>query len=224
MTARMPSPPALPSVASPIVPSMARALTELLDWQLWYWGQDIHHEAGNALLAYGFERHRGPNDGTHRSTAYRLTDRAREHGLRDLVAWGFGVTATHSEFVTPARVLLLLRHERSPGLCREAIDAKAGTRDLLPERTVPRCADDWCCLCTTLAAVAHGVAEYEVWARDQLGGTHRQDAHRRRPREVRRRHELPLFLDGVWLRLADRLAAPINANVMPSRAARAWST
>jgi len=202
-TAKIPAP--SPTTASPLVPAMTRALTELLDWQLWYWGQDIHHADGNAMLAYGFERHRGPDDGTHRSTAYRLDARASGYGLRELIAWGFGVSATHARFSNPARALLLLRHERSPGLCRDVIDARAGTRDQLPERVVPRCADDWSCLCTTLRAVASCCADYEQWSRQQLGAAHREEAHRRRPREIRRRHELPTFLDDVWLRLASRL-------------------
>ena len=33
---------------SPMTPALSRALIELLDWQLWYFGQDIHHADGNA--------------------------------------------------------------------------------------------------------------------------------------------------------------------------------
>ena len=43
--------------------------TTLLDQQLWCWGQDIRRTEGNALLAYGFTKHR-PLEGKHGSTAY----------------------------------------------------------------------------------------------------------------------------------------------------------
>lgn len=200
-----------------IEPSMSRALTELLDWQLWYWGQDIHHANGNALLAFGFERHRGPDDGTHRSTAYRLATNGTTgthpngslEGLCELTAWGFGISALHQRFVTPHQSVLLVRHERSVGLCSAAITAQAGTRDTLPDRQIPRCASEWACLCTTLIDIAHCCATYERWARTVLHGAHRTEAHLRRPRQIRRRHELPHFLDDPWSRVARRLAAPL---------------
>jgi|GEM_PF-1535110 len=208
-----------------IEPSMTRALAELLDWQLWYWGQDIHHADGNALLAFGFERHRGPDDGTHRSSAYRLAAGARAsaslRGLTEFTAWGFGISAVHRHFAVPHRSLLLVRHERSVGLCSASIAAQAGTRDTLPERQLPRCADDWACLCTTLIDVARCCATYERWARAELRDAHRTEAHRQRPRHIRRRHELPTFLDDPWTRVADRLATSLAslASLNPVHAA-----
>lgn len=202
---------------SPMTPALSRALIELLDWQLWYFGQDIHHADGNALLAFGFERFRGPDDGTHRSTAYRLTSpqRLAAHGLTELTAWGFGITAVHRAYANPLRSLLLVRHERSPGLCTQTIDARAGTRDQLPDRDLPRCADEWTCLCTILAGVAGVCADYEQWAGRTLGRAHRLEAHGRRPREIRRRHELPAVLDEVWARFALRTSSSIVADVSP---------
>ncbi len=194
-----------PTVALALAPQ--RLLTCLLDWQLWYWGQDIQHAAGNTLLDYGFERVRGPADGTQRSSAYVLAaDRAPVdacHGLDRMIAWGFGISAAHSAFASPQGSLLMVRHERAPGLCFSPLHAEAGTRTLLPLRVVPRNAQEWGCLCTTLGAVARCCADYEAWLRCHVGLDHRIEAHQRRPRAVRRKHEQPLYLDEAWHRLAD---------------------
>ena len=57
----------------------------LLHQQCWLWGQDIKREAGNLLLAYGFERVRPP-DGISGSSQYTL----ELPGGRHLRLWGFG--------------------------------------------------------------------------------------------------------------------------------------
>ena len=59
--------------------------TMLFDQQLWCWGQDIRRAEGNALLAYGFTKHRPP-EGKHGSTAYEW----RSSGRNRVVLWGFG--------------------------------------------------------------------------------------------------------------------------------------
>ena len=59
--------------------------TTLLDQQLWCWGQDIRRAEGNALLAYGFTKHRPP-EGKHGSTAYEW----RGSGSSRVILWGFG--------------------------------------------------------------------------------------------------------------------------------------
>ena len=59
--------------------------TLLLDQQLWCWGQDIRRVDGNALLAYGFTRHRPP-EGEHGSPAYEW----RGSGRSRVILWGFG--------------------------------------------------------------------------------------------------------------------------------------
>ena len=59
--------------------------TTLLDQQLWCWGQDIRRAEGNALLAYGFTKHRPP-EGKHGTTAYEW----RSSGRSRVVLWGFG--------------------------------------------------------------------------------------------------------------------------------------
>jgi hypothetical protein len=189
-----------------LAPFAQRKLSCLLDWQLWYWGQDIHHAAGNPLLGYGFQRVRGPGDGTQRSSAYVLTHaplaRHSLHGLSELIAWGFGLTATHEQHAPAHGALQLVRHERSPGLCSAPVHAFAGTRESLPPRTVPRSSDEWACLCATISAVALCCADYEVWATQQLGVAHRVVAHQRRPRVVRRKHTQPTFLHEAWRQLA----------------------
>ncbi len=194
-----------------------RSLACLLDWQLWYWGQDIQHAAGNMLLAYGFERVRGPADGTQRSSAYVLTaDGPRAalcHDLDRMIAWGFGISATHSACAPQHGSLLLVRHERAPGLSFSPLHAQAGTRTLLPPRVVPRNAQESGCLCTTLSAVARCCADYEAWVRDRVGLSHRIEAHQRRPRAVRRKHVQPYFLDDAWRRLADRVARDAACNI-----------
>lgn len=59
-------------------------VAKLFDQQMWCWGYDIRHAAGNVLLSYGFERHRAPDGRT--SSAYV------HHSLcgEQIVLWGFG--------------------------------------------------------------------------------------------------------------------------------------
>ena len=59
--------------------------TTLLDQQLWCWGQDVRRAEGNALLTYGFTKHRPP-EGKHGSTAYEW----RGAGRSRVILWGFG--------------------------------------------------------------------------------------------------------------------------------------
>jgi hypothetical protein len=189
--------------------STMRELSVLLDGQLWYWGQDILHPQGNALLRYGFHRVRGADDGTQRSSAYELSGPYApvEHGLSALVAWGFGVSASHSTLGASYGHLSLVRHEYAPGLCAAPLEAVPGTRDLLPKRHLPTTPGEWDCLCTTLVAVAHCCAQYEAWSQQFLGTAHREDAQQRRPRAVRRKHPQPPFLDSAWLAMADRVVS-----------------
>ncbi len=199
--------------------SVQRDLSCLLDWQLWYWGQDIDRDEGNALLHYGFRRVRGPADGTQRSSAYELlpepATNTSPHRLERLIAWGFGISASLSGLAEKHGTLLLVRHERSPGLCMTPIDARAGTRSLLPPRNVPRSLDEWICLRATVSAVARCCATYEEWGRQQLGVAHRVDAHQRRPRAIRRRHDQSLFLDDAWRRLAHRVDESLASQRAP---------
>lgn len=213
-------PPSAPSPRSTALPlSAQQALTALLDGQLWYWGQDILHADGNALVAYGFRRARGPDDRTQRSTAYELTgDGATHrdlHGLHQLIAWGFGVSASHGELARAHGSLLLVRHEAAPGLCTTPVLARAGTRTLLPTRRMPACAGEWACLRASIVAVAHCCADYEAWARQQLGAGYRREAQQRRPRAVRRRHPQPPFLDDAWRRLGDVIERDARSGPWP---------
>jgi hypothetical protein len=212
-----------PAGPPPLSLPAQQELSALLDWQLWYWGQDIHHLAGNALLRFGFQRVRGPADRTQRSSAYELTGAAGGthdlHGLDTLVAWGFAVSASHAQFARQHGHLLLVRHEQAPGLCPTPIPAQAGTRELLPARTIPRSTCEWHCLCATIVAVGRCCAGYERWSRHELGASHRRDAHRQRPRAVRRRHPQPMFLDEAWYRLADRIERDATPSDLRVRAA-----
>lgn len=190
-----------------------RALAALLDWQLWYWGQDIHHAQGNALRAYGFERARGPDDGTQRSSAYVLmpgSDAARDlHGLTRLIAWGFGIAATHHEHEAHGS-LLMVRHECCFGLCAQPLEAMAGTRDQLPNRVYPDSTQQWYTVRRTLSAVARCFADYEQWAQQALGLAHRVEAQSRRPRAVRRRHMHATFLADAWCDVANNVGPAIT--------------
>ncbi len=220
VTAPATQPAPLP-LGAPLPRSAQQTLTALLDAQLWYWGQDILHPEGNALMAYGFGRVRGPDDRTQRSTAYELPGdgvmRRDLHGLHQMIAWGFGVLASHAELVRLHGSLVLVRHEAAPGLCATPVTVRAGTRALLPARTMPACPGAWICLCASIVAVARCCADYEAWSRPQLGTAHRRDAQQRRPRVVRRRNPQPPFLDDAWRRLADRIERDaLSASGRPS--------
>ncbi len=183
-----------------------RALVALLDWQLWYWGQDIQHAQGNALLAYGFDRVRGPQDGTQRSTAYTLQSTGNVppalHDLSSLTVWGFGICATHAGHGSDGS-LILVRHESSLGLSTCPLHAKAGTRNDLPARVFPQTSQQWRAVRQSLVSVARCVIDYETWAKHTLGAAHRANAQARRPRAVRRRHSQPPFLAKAWREFAD---------------------
>lgn len=210
---------ALPETPRRLEPAHQRAIATLVDWQLWYWGQDINAAERNALLAYGFSRTRGHADGTQRSSAYCLRHTPDAgislHGLERLLVWGFAITATpHGHLGDTAATsradgvgnLVLRRHDRAARWCTQPIRIEAGTRDSLPAGTLPRNDQDARRYIRTLAAVARCCADYERWGKSALGEVHRREARHRRPRAARRRDGMPPFLDGQWDRLASHVA------------------
>jgi len=62
----------------------------IIDQQLWFLGRDIGGPHGNALLAYGFERHRPLRHQGSSAYLLNLADPSPD-GPRVLICWGFGV-------------------------------------------------------------------------------------------------------------------------------------
>jgi hypothetical protein len=66
--------------------SIRRIGTVLLDQQMWCWGRDVLRQGGNALCAYGFERH-PPPAGLKAGSCYQITCQTGEQ----VALWGFGL-------------------------------------------------------------------------------------------------------------------------------------
>jgi len=136
--------------------------TALLDQQMWCFGCDIRRQSGNALLAYGFERSRPPED-MKGSSQYCLR---LEDGTR-LVLWAFGLYFG----AAPQGGLLLRRYEFSPRLLPDP--GQAWKSENLPRPRLPACRADCEQARELLPAALRWLAGYEDWALAQLGVEYR---------------------------------------------------
>jgi hypothetical protein len=175
-----------------------RAAAAVLDFQMWCWGQDVHHPAGNQLLAAGLTRVRPPA-GIHGSTLYQTA----LPGNRTLCLWGFAVGV----LVPDGRCLLLKRH----GFALRLVPAGRFPAPLweptaLPRGQVPREAACSETVRAHFAVLAEWIADYEHDVCARLGSAWRHECAHRRPRE--QRHRLPVqpdLLAESWLTLRDDL-------------------
>jgi len=189
----------------------------IIDQQLWYLGRDIGGPCGNALLAYGFERHRPA--GGFGSSAYLLPLRSPSVDEPSvLICWGFGAYVGLRKGCTPldqrqadaARQspapwsgVFFQRFGASPGLVRHAVSPTLHQVADLPLRWTPRSDADRECASRTLSTLAHTLAEYERWAIDTLGSAHRTTALRAAPRHKRHRFLNAPELSEAWERWAE---------------------
>ena len=140
--------------------------TLLLDQQLWCWGQDIRRVDGNALLAYGFTRHRPP-EGKHGSPAYEWRDSGRSR----IVLWGFGFFYGDGG----RRGLFLRRHNFAPKQTA-SVDFSLPIWNLrqLPELTQPRDVEARRRVFSLLTQGLTWIGDYERWIISEYGLDYRQ--------------------------------------------------
>lgn len=177
-----------------------RGASALLDFQMWCWGQDVHHDAGNQLLAAGLMRVRPPA-GEHGSTMYQTP----LPGGRTLCLWGFAVGV----LVDDGQCLLLKRH----GFALRIVPTTRFPTPLWKPTALPRgqLARERNCretVCGHFVALAEWIAAYEDGICMQLGTAWRLECASRRPREQRHRLAVrPDMLSHAWYTLRDDLPA-----------------
>jgi len=185
-------------IAAHAVPTV-RTAAALFDFQMWCWGQDVHHERGNLLLAGGLERVRPPvgEDG---STLYRALLPSGD----ELLLWGFALVCTGA--ATPA--LLLKRHSftlRAVEPARLPLPLWRPTQ--LPRGNLVRDPQTVQLFSARFRAAAAWIAAYERGVVATVGAEWRHECARRRPRAVRHRvPAAPERLAEAW----DGLAASID--------------
>lgn len=131
-----------------------------MEQQLWCWGKDIEHAAGNLLMRYGFERHRDRSD-EERSTCYRF-DRDRFH----VSLWGFGMFFGRRDLGG----LFLSRFDFRPTWAPvESLALAIHWPADLPDFARPRGRVQWECARRLWKSSMQWIADYETWARDTAG-------------------------------------------------------
>jgi hypothetical protein len=185
-----------------------RAAAALLDFQMWCWGQDVHHPAGNQLLAAGLTRLRPPT-GIHGSTLYQTA----LPGERTLCLWGFAVGV----LVPDGRCLLLKRHSFALRLVPASrFPAPLWQPTALPRGQLPREASCGATVRAHFTVLAEWMADYEDGVCTRLGSAWRHECANRRPRE--QRHRLPVqpdLLAQSWLALRDDLTPFLPSAALP---------
>ena len=169
--------------------------TTLLDQQLWCWGQDIRRAEGNALLAYGFTKHRAP-EGKHGSPAYEW----RGSGRSRVILWGFGFFYGDGD----RGGLFLQRYKFAPKQTA-AVDFSLPVwkPEQLPELTQPRDVEAWHRVFSLLTQGLAWIGDYERWIISEYGLDYRQrctDAWKKKKKRIPA-HEMA----AKWHELADYL-------------------
>jgi hypothetical protein len=176
-------------------PPTARSAAAVLDFQMWCWGQDVHHPDGNLLLAAGLVRHRPPA-GEEGSTCYRV---ALPSGA-EVLLWGFGVVCR----TAGESALVLKRHAFALRLVPAARLTDAFWRPTqLPRGALVRSVSEAALVRARFAELTAWMAGYERRTIAAVGAAWRHECARRRPRA--QRHRLPVAPDTLadaWERIA----------------------
>jgi hypothetical protein len=181
-----------------VPPRVTRALrlSTLVDQQLWFLGCDIRHAEGNALMEFGFERHRAPDAG--QPSCYVLT-----LNTQCVVAcWGFAVYCgpLGAARSTPAPCgALLLRHALGSRVTLQPLSLPLHARQALPAHRAPESRIERETMEIHLGRLAHTLARYEQWAVTALGDAYRRSTLRDLPRHKRRRFVATPDLSASWL-------------------------
>ena len=174
--------------------------TLLLDQQLWCWGQDIRRVDGNALLAYGFTRHRPP-EGKHGSPAYEW----RGSGRSRIILWGFGFFYGDGG----RRGIFLRRYKFAPKQTASVyFSLPIWNLGQLPELTQPCDAEGWRRVFSLLTQGLTWIADYERWIISEYGLDYRQ-----RCTDAWKKKRIPAHeMAAKWQELVEYLLSQLESN------------
>ena len=174
--------------------------TMLLDQQLWCWGQDIRRVDGNALLAYGFTRHRPP-EGNHGSPAYEWYGSDR----RRVILWGFGFF--YGDEVRGG--IFLQRYKFAPKQTA-VVDFSLPVWKLgqLPELSQPSDVEAWRRVFSLLTQGLTWIGDYERWIISDYGLDYRQRCIEAWKKKCIPAHEMA----AKWHELVEYLLAQFESN------------
>lgn len=153
------------------VPTQVRKRgTVLFDQQMWCWGQDIRRQEGNALVSYGFVRHR-PIELEGKASVYSL------EGLIDcrVMLGGFGMFYAEGYPEQKQAGLFLGRFDFIPKLTYSSeVKPEEWKPGRLPWLHLPSTASDWARVRQLLPAALKWIIDYENWALHSLGYSYRE--------------------------------------------------
>lgn len=154
-----------PSIKLP--PALRQRAAALLDQQMWCWGCDVRHPAGNLLLAYGAEKRPAPELRLHSAYSFQLgTDTA-------LNLWGWGIwiacQSCGSVFVSRAKFRV-----RYTGQANQTPQAWCEC-DLPPTRTAVTSGELYA-VGNLLSEMCRWISAYESWLLTQVDCDYREQA------------------------------------------------
>ncbi len=147
------------------LPGKLRRLGEnLLDQQLWCWGQDVRRPEGNLLLAYGFTRHRCFEA---KRSSYILAPTPE----CQIALWGFGMFYGEVQMGG----VFLKRYEFRPKLTAAPhLPSHCISQAEAPTTRKPRTPDETAQICSLSAAALRWISQYEQWVAQNVGLNYRQ--------------------------------------------------
>ena len=149
-----------------IHPNVRKLAADLLNQQLWCWGQDIQYPSGNILLQHGFMRERPPAS-EQGSTAYtlRLTDG------QTVTIWGFGLFCGQEK----KGGVFIKRFGFAPKYSRAAeLMMPVWSTAQLPELRTPSSPGECATSRDLLVCALNWISRYERWVIDALGIDYRK--------------------------------------------------
>lgn len=159
-----------------------------MNQQCWLWGLDVRREAGNLLLARGFERVRAA-DGSSASSQYTL----RVGHERRIRLWGFGIFYGNGD-----EGIYLNRFEFLPRLATLNGNRWHGASEF---QGLTAARDT-----VLLREVVHWIAGYEQWVLGEYGAGYRRACLA----GWKKRHVAAEELPTAWEELAEALERPVR--------------
>jgi len=148
--------------------SIRGAGAALMHQQCWLWGQDVKRPSSNALLDYGFTRHRAPEEEVARGcTGYQL----RLPRGRVVVLWGFGMFYGDRALGG----MYLKRYGFWPKLLDEPrLRLPIWKSEQLPKTRNARTPEEWRRKIKLLIAAMKWIGGYEEWVIESRGMNYRR--------------------------------------------------
>lgn len=170
----------------------ALTASQLLDQQMWCFGQDIEYPHGNLLIRFGFARHRKPASNA-RISAYSFHPAPGSQ----IVLWGFGLFYGAEGYGG----MFLRRFQFCPTwTAAPALSECVWDPENIPDLRTAASAEQKVCVRHLLADALAWLAGYESWILDTVGVAYRQDCLERWPKAVLEAERVP----DEWRRLATR--------------------